>query len=91
MLSKRDNELLTMLAEECAEVIQAITKIQRHGYESYNPLADVAVTNIQSLNREILDVSAIVLGLENAGVVEEFTKEDLEAVLARKLTWTHHQ
>ena len=36
-LSPAEDERLTVLAEECSEVIQAICKIQRHGYESFNP------------------------------------------------------
>lgn len=36
-LSDAQRERLELLAEECAEVICAITKIQRHGYLSHNP------------------------------------------------------
>ena len=36
-LSPAADEALTILAEECAEVIRAIAKIQRHGIESHYP------------------------------------------------------
>jgi len=36
-LTLAQNERLVILSEECAEVIQIINKIQRHGYDNYNP------------------------------------------------------
>jgi len=51
-------ERLTLLAEECAEVIQAITKILRHGYDSYNPCESAGLSNRQHLEREIGHVDA---------------------------------
>ena len=35
-LTPAEVERLALLAEECAEVIQAVTKILRHGYEGHN-------------------------------------------------------
>ena len=56
-LSPAEAERLTLLAEECAEVIMAIMKIKRHGFESFNPdLAtddDRGPSNRVSLEREI--------------------------------------
>jgi hypothetical protein len=36
-LTLAQNERLVILSEECAEVIQIINKIQRHGYDNYHP------------------------------------------------------
>ena len=36
-LTPAEDERLAMLAEECAEVIQIVSKIQRHGYDSWHP------------------------------------------------------
>ena len=49
-LTPKDAELLTLLAEECAEVVQAVTKILRHGLESHHPL------HPDKTNRELLEV-----------------------------------
>lgn len=45
-------ERLVILAEECAEIQQIISKIIRHGYESYHPL-DPSTTNRALLAKEI--------------------------------------
>lgn len=54
-LTEAEAERLADLAEECGEVIQAIGKILRHGYESDNH-GKLWQTNRQQLEREIADV-----------------------------------
>ena len=49
-------ERLALLAEECAEVIQMVEKIIRHGYQSYNPHDPEQRTNRELLERELGDV-----------------------------------
>lgn len=49
-------EALALIAEECAEVIQIIAKIQRHGLESCHP--DSRELNYDTLQKEIGDVMA---------------------------------
>jgi len=39
-LTPEQDERLALLLEELAEAIVAIGKIQRHGYDSYNPDVD---------------------------------------------------
>lgn len=46
-------ERLAILAEECAEVIQIIGKIQRHGYNSWHPDDKDKVTNRFLLSTEL--------------------------------------
>ncbi len=53
-LSPSEAERLAMLAEGCGEVVQAIGKILRHGYESTHP--DGGPTNRATLERECGDV-----------------------------------
>lgn len=48
-LTPAETERLSILSEECAEVIQIIGKIMRHGYESSHP-------NGGPCNRELLEV-----------------------------------
>ena len=55
-LSPADAEALTLISEECAEVIQAIAKIQRHGLWSEHP--ESRIPNWSALQREVGDLLA---------------------------------
>lgn len=55
-LTPAETERLAYLMEECAEVIQIIGKIQRHGYNSYNPFDEKKLDNRALLNMELSDV-----------------------------------
>ena len=62
-------EALVVLAEECAEVIQAVTKIQRFGMETVNPLNNIS--NIESLTTECGDLSAMLLLIRRMGIIDQ--------------------
>ena len=64
-LTPAEAERLALLSEECGEVIQAIGKILRHGFESAHP--DGGPTNRASLERECGDVYLSIRMLINAG------------------------
>jgi len=64
----RQEYLLTCLAEECAEVIQCVTKIQRFGLESIEP--GQFSTNAERLIDEFNDVMAIRDLLMHEGVID---------------------
>ena len=49
-MNKIQNEILLIMQEECAEVIQAISKIKRFGMEN----------NIDQLNQEVADMLCMV-------------------------------
>lgn len=57
-LTPAEDERLALLIEECSEVIKIACKIQRHGYESYNPTVLEAErrTNRSLLEEELGDV-----------------------------------
>ncbi len=57
-LTPAQAERLAFLAEECAEVIQAVSKIQRHGFYSTNPDAPEKGNNRNQLEVELGDVKA---------------------------------
>ncbi len=64
-LTPAEAERLALLSEECAEVIQIIGKILRHGYESSHPERPT-ITNRKLLSIEIGHVEvAIQLMTEN--------------------------
>lgn len=52
-LTDREREILTVLMEECAEVIQAASKLLRFGKENR---PDTGVSNIETLSRECGDL-----------------------------------
>ncbi len=63
-LTEAEQERLSILIEECGEVIQAGCKILRHGYESYNPKIPNSETNRQGLEREIGDLMHAIQRME---------------------------
>ena len=94
--NKAIRERLNMLSEECAEVIQIISKIQRHGWSPYHS-DDVSKTmNYHLLLKEIADVQAVITGMVLNGDIAlpdeliPISEPSIE-VWQRKLKWTHHQ
>lgn len=69
-LTEAEQERLVLLMEECSEVIQACSKILRHGYESMNYLLPGAATNRADLEREIGDMLSCVRRLELKNDIE---------------------
>lgn len=96
-LTNAETERLDMLAEECAEVIQAISKIKRHGWNSRHP--DGGPTNREQLFRELRDVAAVRWGMVINGDLSDLCSEDetddLDLIHSRrwreKWAYTHHQ
>lgn len=88
-LTPAEAERLAMLAEEAAEVIQIVGKILRHGYASYHP-DNPSLTNRVLLMNELADFNAVQLLMENSGDVFRIGDE-IDRILGRKLTYTHHQ
>jgi hypothetical protein len=79
------DHLLLMLAEECAEVIQRITKAQRWGLHEVQP--GQALNNEQRIRYEVNDLYAVIdLLYERRGVV---LFRDNEQVIAKKAKVLH--
>jgi len=72
--------VMAVLQEECAEVIQAVSKINRFGMDSEWQ----GVTNKQSLVTEIGDVLAIIRVLMEQTDIN-ITEEDIEIAVEAKL------
>ncbi len=62
-----DRELLTILAEECAEVIKAVSKSLRFGLDNGYP--DSNATNRDDIEQEVGDIMAVVERLVDRGVL----------------------
>lgn len=91
-LTDGQDERLSLLLEEMGEVIQCIGKIQRHGYDSYNPLVS-GPNNREALERELGDVQAAMKLMFDAGDVDEDNgvAQYRESKLKRINRWMHHQ
>jgi NTP pyrophosphatase (non-canonical NTP hydrolase) len=64
MISNKEQEIMSILQEESSEVIQAVSKIFRFGYENKHPEKDQ--TNREHLAEEIGDALAMIqLCIEN--------------------------
>lgn len=69
-MDKNTIESLTILTEECAEVIQTISKIFRFGIDAtYND----SPTNVESLHQELGDLLAMIDILSNIGLIDNDT------------------
>lgn len=86
-LSEGAQERLVILAEECGEVVQAIGKILRHGYESaYN-----GETNRQALERELGDLFHATKRLCLAYELNEEALANRVLLPKEKKAYLHHQ
>jgi NTP pyrophosphatase (non-canonical NTP hydrolase) len=91
-LTPAQDERLAVLMEECAEVIKAAAKIQRHGYHSWNPDVVGATTNRDDLAREVADVMAAISLLTQAEDIEVGNLNKHSEYKIQKLKkYTHHQ
>ncbi|HCO91067.1 MAG TPA: hypothetical protein DIT40_08855 [Alphaproteobacteria bacterium] len=93
-LTPAQAERLAMLAEECGEVIQAVGKILRHGYDSYHPeeaakFPENRQTNRDALVRELTDLSAVIVMIEQDAVIVSF--DAVTTALRHKMRYTHCQ
>ena len=57
-MSKKENEIMNILSEECAEVIQSISKCNRFGIDNIKP--GKPKTNREHLEDELGDVLAMI-------------------------------
>lgn len=66
----KTDEALLILSEECAEVVQAISKCQRFGIDNYKP--GKPKSNREHLETEIGDLVAMIVILEELGVIDQY-------------------
>jgi NTP pyrophosphatase (non-canonical NTP hydrolase) len=91
-LSHAEAERLAFLAEEAGEVVQAVGKILRHGYESFHPEREEDGTNRSQLAREIGDFLAIVeMMVEQRDISAERIAASGASKRGRVLNYAHHQ
>lgn len=71
-VTSREDEILSLLQEECAEVIQAVSKIRRFGWDSYYPGQPEKINRLL-LEEEIGDVREIMQIMVDFGLTDPFT------------------
>lgn len=80
----RIEHLLTCLAEECAEVQQAVAKALRFGLDDgYVP----GRTNAGDIMKELDDLIGVAEMLRDEGVLQNFTCAEVDAKKERVLYW----
>ena len=91
-LTPGEAERLALLAEECAETIQVIGKILRHGYESCHPDDPNRTTNRGLLEKELGDVVfAKDLLVSKGDVKDSIIHEAYTEKAQRVVQYLHHQ
>jgi NTP pyrophosphatase (non-canonical NTP hydrolase) len=66
-MNSREKEVMDILQEECAEVIQAISKISRFGLDNFKP--GKPKTNREHLEEELGDLYAMIEILQEMDIV----------------------
>jgi NTP pyrophosphatase (non-canonical NTP hydrolase) len=68
-MNKQSEEVMDILQEECAEVIQAVSKIRRFGVDNAKP--GKPKTNREHLEEELGDMLAMIDILKEKNIVSE--------------------
>jgi len=82
-MDPKQKEALDILQEECAEVIQAVSKISRFGLDNLKP--GKPKTNREHLEEELGDLVAMIDILTRNGVVDSANIEMAAAAKVEKL------
>jgi NTP pyrophosphatase (non-canonical NTP hydrolase) len=82
-MDNKTKEVMDILQEECAEVIQAVSKISRFGLDNFKP--GKPKTNREHLEEELGDLMAMVTILLDKGIVTRVNLDKAEAAKIEKL------
>ena len=82
-MNNQEREVMNILSEECAEVIQAVSKCHRFGLTNYKP--GKPKTNCEHLEEEIGDLLAMVDILLDIGVVNQVSLDVAKKAKIEKL------
>lgn len=89
-LTPDKHERLSILSEECGEVVKIIGKIFRHGYESCHP-DDLSTTNRELLEKELGDVQFAVEFMVRRGDVNALDIDNFCQTKERRIQkYLHH-
>jgi len=71
-LSEAEEERAALFIEENGEGLQAIGKVIRHGYESFNPFDPDKITNRTTLTKEVGDMLIAIELMLSAGDIDPY-------------------
>jgi len=83
----RKEHLLVTFAEECAEVIKEVSKALRFGLDDHAP--DTTETNRERITNEFNDLFAVMVMLQDEGVIKEKDLLTTEAIEAKRKKVEH--
>jgi hypothetical protein len=79
-----ENEhLLSCLAEECAEVAQRVSKVLRFGLDEVQ--TGQALDNSQRLAGELVDLQAVLIMLQDRGIIPNPLVSNMDHAIAQKV------
>jgi NTP pyrophosphatase (non-canonical NTP hydrolase) len=87
MIPDTKTEALTLLTEECAEVIQAISKISRFGADTIN--SETGISNNAALRKELADLLATIRLATEHGAIQLPDEEMIEMSIKRKRSFSN--
>lgn len=90
-LTEAQRERLEMLVEEAGEIVQAGTKILRHGRDSHHPDDPKKTPNMILLMEELLELWAVYERMCYYGDIGRLDFNQAEEVWMKKRRYTHHQ
>jgi len=86
-MDSRIKEAMSILQEECAEVIQAVSKINRFGIDNYKP--GKPKTNREHLEEELGDLLAMIDILQDMNIVSpKSMKQAKQAKIEKLKQWS---
>lgn len=72
----RNEEIMTILQEECAEVIQAVSKVRRFGHFS--------TTGMEDLKKELCDLQCMINLMEEFNVISYHPGDRYDQIMAKR-------
>jgi NTP pyrophosphatase (non-canonical NTP hydrolase) len=86
-MNTKEKEVMDILQEECAEVIQAVSKISRFGLDNYKP--GKPKTNREHLEEELGDMLAMIdIMLEKSVISLEHLEVAKKAKIEKLKKWS---
>lgn len=73
-VTEREKEMLQIVTEECAEVIQAISKMVRFGKDNMSPVwfpGQIRRNNTENLSTEIGQLIALLKIIQDEGMIDD--------------------
>jgi NTP pyrophosphatase (non-canonical NTP hydrolase) len=89
-LNHQTEEIMTILQEECAEVITCISKCRRFGLHTLVPFTETKETNMSRLSKELGDVLAMIdLLVEQKLVTNQELEEYKQSKIEKLKKWSN--